>query len=111
MRLSGKTAGDAHDGVFIAFRRDLLCNETPELDTKYELIWCKLNIIDCRTLYLGSFYRPPNQTEKEYHEAFNISLTRIMSNKMLMFWLGVTSIGEILSGAVCRYLRGYRKGT
>ena len=37
--------------------------------------------VSCRTLYLGSFYRPPNRTEKEYLEAFNISLTRIMSNK------------------------------
>ena len=73
--------GDAHGGVFIAFRRDPLCMETPELDTKCEVIWCKLNIIGCRTLYLGSFYRPPNRTEKEYLEAFNISLTRIMSNK------------------------------
>ena len=73
--------GDAHGGVFIAFMCDLLCTETPELDTKCEVIWCKLNIIGCRTLYLGSFYRPPNRTEKEYLEAFNISLTRIMSNK------------------------------
>ena len=53
--------GDAHGGVFIAFRRDLLCIETPELDTDCEIIWCKLNIIGCRTLYLGSFYRPPNR--------------------------------------------------
>ena len=37
-----------------------------------------------RTLYLGSFYRPPNrkpEIEKEYLEAFNQSLTRIMANK------------------------------
>ena len=76
--------GDAHGGVFIAFRRDLLCTETPELDTDCEIIWCKLNIIVCRTLYLGSFYRPPNQKpeiEQKYLEAFNSSLTRIMSNK------------------------------
>ena len=76
--------GDAHGGVFIAFRRDLLCTETPELDTDCEIIWCKLNIIGCRTLYLGSFYRPPNQKpeiEQKYLEAFNSSLTRIMSNK------------------------------
>ena len=76
--------GDAHGGVFIAFRRDLLCTETPELDTECEIVWCKLNIIGCRTLYLGSFYRPPNrkpEIEKEYLEAFNQSLTRIMSNK------------------------------
>ena len=58
--------------------------ETPELDTECEIVWCKLNIIGSRTLYLGSFYRPPNrkpEIEKEYLEAFNQSLTRIMSNK------------------------------
>ena len=52
-------ASDAHGGVFIAFKRDLLCTETPELDNNCEIVWCKLNIIGCRTLYLGSFYRPP----------------------------------------------------
>ena len=52
--------GDSHGGgVFIAFRRDLLCTESPELDANCEIIWCKLNILGCRTLYLGSFYRPP----------------------------------------------------
>ena len=63
--------GDADGGVFIAFRRDLLCTETPELDTECEIVWCKLNIIGCRTLYLGSFYRPPNckpEIEKGYLE-------------------------------------------
>ena len=76
--------GDAHGGVFIAFRRDLLCTETPELDTACEIVWCKLNIIGCRTLLLGSFYRPPNrkpEIEKEHLEPFNQSLTRILSNK------------------------------
>ena len=29
-----------------------------------------------------------------------------MSTKMLMFWLGVTSIVVILSGALCRYPKG-----
>ena len=43
---------DAHGDVFIAFMRDqglpwrdLLCTETPELDTNCEKVWCKLNII------------------------------------------------------------------
>ena len=38
-------ASDAHGGVFIAFKRDLLCTETPELDTNCEIVWCKMNII------------------------------------------------------------------
>ena len=45
-------ASDAHGGVFIAFKRYLLCTETPELDTNCEIVWCKMNIIGCRTFYL-----------------------------------------------------------
>ena len=44
--------------LFIAFKRDLLCTETLELNTNCEIVWCKMNIIGCRTLYLNSFYRP-----------------------------------------------------
>ena len=72
-------ASDAHGGVFIAFKRDLLCTETPELDTNCEIVWCKMNIIGCRTLYLGSFYRPPDKIDNDYLEEFNSSLFRIMS--------------------------------
>ena len=67
-----------------AYISKLLCTDAPELDTDFEIIRCKLNIIGCRTLYLGSFYRPPNrkpEIEQKYLEAFNSSLTRIMSNK------------------------------
>ena len=131
-------ASDAHGGVFIAFRRDLLCTEAPELDTKCEIIWCKLNIIGCRTLYLGSFYRPPRfptqELELKYLEDFNTSLSRIMSNKNAHVLVGgdfncgdiewstmqvpegvkkrpvQTKLVVILSGAQCRYPRGSKRG-
>ena len=41
-------------------------SETPELDTNCEIVWCKMNIIGCRTLYLGSFYRPPDKIDNDY---------------------------------------------
>ena len=72
---------DAHGGVFVAFKRDLLCTETLELDTNCDIVWCKLNIIGSWTLYLGSFYRPPAKIDNDYLEEFNISLGRIMSNR------------------------------
>ena len=107
-------ASDAHGGVFIAFRRDLLCTEAPELDTKCEIIWCKLNIIGCRTLYLGSFYRPPRfptqELELKYLEDFNTSLSRIMSNKNAHVLVGGDFNWVILSGAQCRYPRGPKRG-
>ena len=74
-------ANDAHGGVFITFKRDLLWIKTPELDTNCEIVWCKMNIIGCRTLYLGSFYWPPDKIDNDYLEEFNSSLSRIMSNR------------------------------
>ena len=50
------------------------------------------------------------EIEKEYLEAFNRSLTRIMSSKNAHVLVGVTSIVGILSGALCRYPRGFRTG-
>ena len=38
-------ASDAYGGVFIAFKRDLLCTETLKLDTNCEIVWCKMNVI------------------------------------------------------------------
>ena len=32
---------DAHEGVFVAFKRDLLCTETPELGINCEIVWRK----------------------------------------------------------------------
>ena len=74
-------ASEAHGDVFIGFKHDLLCNETPELDTNCEIVWCKLNIIGCKTLYLGSFYRTHDKIDNGYLEEFNSFLSRIMSNR------------------------------
>ena len=51
------------------------------MDTNCEIVLCKLNIIGCRTLYIGSFYRPPDKIDNDYLEEFNSSLSRIMSNR------------------------------
>ena len=83
-------ATDAHEGVLFAFTHDLLCTETPKLDTNFEIIWCKLNIIGCRTLYkctLVLFYRPSDKIDNVYLEEFNSSLSGLCLIKVHMFWL------------------------
>ena len=37
--------------------------------------------VGCKTLYLGSFYRPPDITDPEYLDQLNSSLKRIMAYK------------------------------
>ena len=58
-------------GVFIAFKRDLLCSEPPELDTNCDIVWCKLNIIGWTLYVLGSSYRPPDKIDNDYLEEFS----------------------------------------
>ena len=85
-------ASDAHGGVFIAFKRDLLCTETPELDTNCEIVWCKLNIIGCRTLYLGSFYRPLTRLTMSILRNSTHPYLELCRIETLMFWLEEISI-------------------
>ena len=35
-----KDRPDGHGGVFVAFKKDLLCIEATELDSNCELVWC-----------------------------------------------------------------------
>ena len=51
-------------------------------------VWCKMNINGCRTLYLGSFHRPPDKINNDYLEDFNSSLSRIMSNRNAQVLVG-----------------------
>ena len=88
-------ASDAHGGVFIAYKRDLLCTETPELDTNCEIVWCKLNIIGCRTLYLGSFYRPLTRLIMIILRSLTHPYLGLSYIETLMFWLEEISIAVI----------------
>ena len=102
-------ASGAHGGVFIAFKSDLLCTETPEPDTNCEIVWCKINIIGCRTLYFGSFYRPLTRLtmitlRSLIHPYLGLCLT-----EMHMFWLEEILIAVIYSGVTCKYLWGFKK--
>ena len=79
--------GDAHGGVFVCFK-DLICTEATELEKECELVWVKLQITGCKTLYLGSFYRPPDISDPDNLDQFNSSLKQIMSCKNSHVLLG-----------------------
>ncbi len=58
---------------------------TPVSDTAdCEILWINLQITGCRSLYIGSFYRPPN-SNVEYLQSLDESLSRIDPSKNI--WL------------------------
>ena len=44
--------------VFIAVSNEYICTQDPELETDCEIIWVKLNIVGCKTLYICAYYNP-----------------------------------------------------
>ena len=60
---------DAHGGVFIATKKDLLTIREVELETDCEIQWCKIDIAGAKTLHIAAYYRP--------HEGDEASLTEL----------------------------------
>ena len=66
---------DAHGGLFIAATKDLLITRKTELETESEILWCKLEMMESRPLYISTFYRPHERDESSL-EQFGTSLSR-----------------------------------
>ena len=45
-------------GVLIAIKDTYLSMEVPELQTDCEIIWAKIQLVGCKTLYLCPYYNP-----------------------------------------------------
>ena len=55
-----------------------------ELQTNCEILWVKLQLKNCKTLFVGAFYRPP-ETDIEYLTQLDLSLQQIDHSKNI--WL------------------------
>ena len=63
---------DPHGGVFIAAKLDLALVRETNLETDCELLWCKFEVQGCKTLHIGSYYRPHVSDEKSLFELENL---------------------------------------
>ncbi len=75
-------------GCSLLIKKEFVCSATPELQSNCEGVWCKLEIVGCKTLYLCSFYRPPDKTDPDYLEQLNTSLHRLASYKTANVLIG-----------------------
>ena len=53
-------------GVIIAIKNELLTSAVPEFETDCEIVWCKLNLVGHRAIYLSCFYNPKTSNEEGY---------------------------------------------
>ena len=75
-------------GVFVAIRNDLICTHQIELDTDCEIIWVRIQLVGCKDLLVGAFYRVPDNKDLGYLENLRSSLARINTSKGATVCLG-----------------------
>ena len=59
---------DKHGGVFIMVKRDLIMERVYDLETDCEIIWCKINMVRSKSIYICSYYRPHENDEPSLKE-------------------------------------------
>ena len=74
-------------GVFIGFKKSLTVSEEPKLITDCEVIWAKLHFKKTKTLYICSFYRPPDSDMYPIIQ-LNESLTKLSNRTNGIGWRG-----------------------
>ena len=55
-----------------------------------ELVWAKLKVQDSKDLYIGSFYRPPDNNDPEYLDQLQKFISRVPTENGAHLWLGGT---------------------
>jgi hypothetical protein len=67
-------------GVLLAVKDTLLTSAVPELQTNCEIVWCKLEIVGHKTVYLSTYYNPKTSNEGSFDE-YKTSIERASSTK------------------------------
>ncbi|KAK3084814.1 hypothetical protein FSP39_019487 [Pinctada imbricata] len=76
-------------GVLIAVKDHFISDEVEDLspDDRCEMIWAKIEIVGCKTLYISSFYNPKTSDEQSL-KWFNISVRRASQIKNAALLIG-----------------------
>ena len=64
-------------GVLLAVRDNLISSPVPELQTDCEIIWCKLELVGHKAIYLTSYYNTKTSNKESYSQ-FEISMLYLL---------------------------------
>ena len=84
-RSSGKGGG-----VFLLVSNQFDSYEPEELKAgdECELVWAKLKVQGSKDLYIGSFYRPPDNNDPEYLDQLQKFISRVPTQNGAHLWIG-----------------------
>ena len=87
---------DSRGGVFVALRNDIIGTHQVDYDTDCEVIWVQIQLVGCKNIVIGAFYRPPSLDDPDYLERLRTSLSRInTSNGTVIALGGDFNLGDI----------------
>jgi exonuclease III len=90
-----KNRKDGYGGVLIAISNEYITSQVTELDTNCEIVWATIKSTGNKTLYLGTYYKPPSD-KRESLEQLNDSLSRVCNKTNANIWLsGDFNLGHI----------------
>ena len=74
-------------GTFVLVKDDLIGLRQTELETDCEIVWTKLEISGCRSVYIATFYRP-HESDKYSLEELQKSLEWVCNRTASHVWIG-----------------------
>ena len=74
-----RETGQRGGGVFILINNDLISTRFQHAETKCEIVWARVEISSCKSLFIGSYYRP-NAQDAESLAQLDESLARLPKN-------------------------------
>ena len=90
-----KNRKDGYGGVLIAISNEYITSQVTALDTNCEIVWATIKSTENKTLYLGTYYRPPSDNGESL-EQLNDSLSRVCNKTNANIWLsGDFNLGHI----------------
>jgi hypothetical protein len=60
-------------GTLIAVKDTFITTSIPELHTDCEIVWCKLELVGHKSIYLSSYYNPRTSNEESINQ-FGLSM-------------------------------------
>ncbi|MCG8035186.1 MAG: hypothetical protein JAZ03_23820, partial [Candidatus Thiodiazotropha taylori] len=74
-------------GVFILVSDMFVCTEQPQLKTKCEIVWVKLEIVGSQPLYIAAYYKP-KEDDQDSLDMLRSSLDKLLGKKGNILVLG-----------------------
>lgn len=74
-------------GTFVLLKDDIIGVRQIEIETDCDIVWTKFDIVGCKSVYVGSYYRP-HENDKRSLDEFEKSLEKICNRTSSHVWVG-----------------------